>query len=84
MEDSPSRPSRRTPHPPPEEDGRSTQGFELTGIAKDIKTEPIDLPIEPASYEKPPIRDQMPMDARISLIIDAVNHIADKDDPESK
>ena len=68
------------PHPLPEEDNRSTQGFELTKNAKDIKNEPIKL----APYEQPPIRDQMSADAQISLIVDAVNHNADKDDPESQ
>ena len=72
------------PRPHPEEEDRSTQGFKPTENAKDIKTKPIDPPIEPASYEIPPIRDQMSTDARISLIIDAVNHIADNDDPESQ
>ena len=74
----------------PEEDNRSTQGFELTENAKNIKTEPIDPPspdesfvlAKPASYEEPPIRDQMSTEARISFIIDAVNHIADNTDPE--
>ena len=76
----------------PEEDHRSTAGFELTENAKNIKTEPIDPPspdesfvlVKPASYEKPPVRDQMSTEARISLIIDAVNHIADNTDPESQ
>ena len=66
--------------PLPEEDDRSTQGFELTKYAKDAMNEPI----EPAPYEQSPIRDKMSADAQISLITDTVNFNADKDDPESQ
>ena len=66
--------------PLPEEDDRSTKGFELTKNAKDVKKEPI----EPAPYEQSPIRDKMSADAQISLITDTVNFNAEKDDPESQ
>ena len=71
---------KEDPPPLPEEDDRSTKGFELTKKAKDVKKEPI----EPAPYEQSPIRDKMIADAQISLTTDTVNFNADEDDPESQ
>ena len=78
--------------PLPEEDHRSTMGYEPNDNTKNIKIEPKEQPnpdesyvhVQSAPYEQPPIMDQMPTGKRIALITDAVNHIADNTDAESQ